>query len=63
MNLVLKNAREQVQLSQLEMARKMCISERAYQNYEANKREPKVRLAIRIAEVLNSTVEELFKQV
>lgn len=60
MNTALKKARERSGLTQVEAAEKANVSYRAYQNYEAEEREPKVSAAIRIARALNSTVEALF---
>lgn len=60
MNLALKKAREMAGLTQVQIAQKTKIAESTYQNYELNKREPGVRTAIRIAQALSSTVEELF---
>lgn len=56
----LRVARERSGKTQAEVAQIADIAERAYQNYEYDKREPGVRTAIRIARALNSTVEELF---
>lgn len=58
----LKTQREKMDLTQVQVARKVQISESAYQNYEAGKRLPNVRTAIKIAQALNSTVEKLFKE-
>lgn len=60
MNTALKQARERANLTQVEAAEKAQVSYRAYQNYEAEEREPKVKAAIRIAHTLGTTVEELF---
>lgn len=59
-NIVLKKAREEKSLTQLQIARIAGISELAYQNYESGKRIPRADIAIRIAEALQSTVEALF---
>lgn len=56
----LKKTREEQGLTQVEIAKKVNISESAYQNYEANKRTPNVHTAQLIAQTLNTTVEELF---
>lgn len=57
----LKEAREKIPgLTQVEVAIKAGISDRAYQNYEAGERIPRADVAKRIAKALNSTVEELF---
>lgn len=59
-NTKLKEKREKTGLTQVEVAEKAGISERAYQNYEAGKRLPNVQTAILIAKALKSTVEKLF---
>ena len=47
--------------TQAQMAKDAGISEVAYQLYEYGKREPGVKTAIRIADALGTTVEEIFK--
>lgn len=56
----LKKYREQQGLTQSEIASKANLSQRSYQNYENGTREPKVRIANRLAKLLNTTVETLF---
>ncbi len=56
----LKEARKKAGLMQVEVAKKAKISERAYQYYESGERLPDVLTALIIADILNSTVEELF---
>jgi len=56
----LRAAREQSGKTQAQVAKEAQISETQYQNIEYSKSEPGVRTAIRIARVLNKTVEELF---
>lgn len=53
-------AREKRGLTQVQVAEKSRISVGAYQRYEYGDRKPGVDIAIRIAKILNSTVEELF---
>lgn len=60
MNIKLRAARESFGMTQAQVAQKAAITERAYQNYEYNKREPNVQTALRIAKALGSTVEDLF---
>lgn len=48
----LKRTREKCKLLQEEVAKKVGISWRAYQNYESGDRKPKSDVAIRIADVL-----------
>lgn len=47
-------------MTQADVARLSNITERSYQRIEQGDQEPGVRRAIKIAKVLNSTVEELF---
>lgn len=56
----LRAAREASGKTQAQVAKEAQVAERLYQDYEYDKCEPGVRTAIRIARVLNSTVEELF---
>lgn len=60
MNMELRAAREQSGKTQAQVAKETGIAEAAYQRYEYDKVEPRVRTAIRIARALDSTVEELF---
>ena len=61
MNMQLRAAREQSGKTQAQVAREANIAERLYQDYEYDKREPGVRTAIRIANVLGVTdLRELF---
>lgn len=46
--------------TQAQVAKEAEIAERAYQNYEYDKREPSVRTANRIARAVNSTTEYLW---
>lgn len=56
----LRAAREQSGKTQAQVAKEANVGERLYQDYEYDKREPGVRTAIRLARVLDSTVEALF---
>lgn len=56
----LKTQRKTAQLTQEAVAKRAGISYRAYQNYESGDRVPNVYAALKIADALNSTVEELF---
>ena len=60
MNAKLKAARKASGKTQAQVAKESGIAEVAYQMYEYGKREPRVRTAIRIAQTLDATVEELF---
>lgn len=53
----LRAAREASGKTQAQVAKEANIAERAYQNYEYDKREPGVRTANRIARAVNSTTE------
>lgn len=60
MNFKLRNAREEAQLTQSEVAQKALISTMSYQRYEAGERTPNVHTAIRIADLLGVDVKDLF---
>ncbi len=62
MGTLLKKAREELQLTQKEVANRTGISERLYQYYECGEREPRAGTAIKIAQALNSSVEALFSK-
>lgn len=57
----LKKRREELSLTQKQVADTLDMSIRLYQYYESGQRQPNVQTAIRIAEVLKTTVEKLFK--
>ncbi len=59
-NSKLYEAREKCGFTQVEVAKKANITERAYQNYEAGMRIPRADVAVRIARAVKSTVEKLF---
>lgn len=54
-------ARQRLGLTQQETAKEAKVSLRAYQNYENEGQTPNARTAIRIADALASTVENLFR--
>lgn len=56
----LKIIRESKNLKQTEIAQKVGISVMSYFRYETGEREPKARIAIKIAKALDTTVEDLF---
>lgn len=56
----LKMRREELSLTQKQVADMAKVNIRLYQYYEADRREPSVRTAKRIAEALKTTVEKLF---
>ena len=57
----LQATREKSGKTQAQVAKDAGISEQAYQRYEYGKREPGVKTALRIADALGTTVEEIFK--
>lgn len=56
----IKARREQLGLTQKQVADKVGIAESQYQGYENGRHMPTVQLAIKIAQILNTTVEKLF---
>lgn len=60
MNTKLKAARERAGKTQSEVAKLAHISHNHYQNIEYGKHAPSVRTAIRIAQILGTTVEKIF---
>lgn len=59
-NTKLIDKRRDCGLTQVEVAKRAKIANRAYQNYENGKRTPRADVAIRIARAVDSSVEELF---
>lgn len=59
MNL-LKAKREELHFTQKQVAERAEMTLRTYQSYELELRVPNVFAALRLAEALNSTVQELF---
>lgn len=60
MNVNLRAAREASGKTQAQVAKEAGVTERTYQYYEADEKEPGVRTAIRIARAVNSTAEALW---
>lgn len=58
----LKEKRIALGLKQREAAERIGISQSEYQAYEADKRVPNARFAIRFADALETTVEELWRE-
>lgn len=56
----LKKRREELSLTQKQVADATKVSIRLYQYYEKDEKEPGVRTAKRIAAALKTTMEELF---
>lgn len=56
----LSSRRKELKLTQLQIANAIGISESHYQSYEYGLHIPSVYVAIRLAQVLQTTVEELF---
>lgn len=53
--------REQLQLTQKDVAESVDLLTQAYQRYEYGSRAPSVTIALKIARALDTTVEELFE--
>lgn len=56
----LRKRREELKLTQKQVAERIGIAERAYQRYEQTSRLPNVKIGIKIAKALETTVEELY---
>lgn len=56
----LKSRRKALGLTQREVSERIGMSASAYHAYEADKRTPNARLAIRFARALETSVEELW---
>ncbi len=56
----LKELRKNLGITQAQVAQKVGVSERLYQDYEYGKVVPNAHTAVLIAKALNSTVEQLF---
>lgn len=59
MAITMKAARANVNLSQIEMARRLNISKNTYQNYESYKTIPDIEIAKRFAAICNLTVDDI----
>lgn len=57
----LKSRREELNLTQKQVAERIGIKEQQYQFYEYGKTIPNVIIGIRLAEALQTTVEALYK--
>ncbi len=55
----LKECRKEKGLTQMQVAIYSDITERAYQNYELNRREPKIEILVRIAELYEVSLDYL----
>lgn len=62
-NIKLIEQRNKTGLTQVEVAEKAEIKERAYQNYEAGERIPRADVAIRIADALGVKSLRQFKEI
>lgn len=62
MNTRLKTTRQQLGLTQEEVAKKAQITTVSYQRIEYGTQRPSLKTALLIAKTLNSTVEELFAE-
>ena len=59
----LRDRRDELGLTQAEVAAKSGIHLRDYQRYECGKQKPSVQTAIRIANTLERSVESLFNNI
>lgn len=55
----LKMIRKEKGMTQIEVASKICISERHYQAYEAGKHEPPLSVLLRLADVFDVSCDYL----
>lgn len=58
-NQKLRELRKTINLTQKDAAKKLGVSERAYQHYEAGTREPNIETLIRLSAILNVSLDEL----
>ena len=58
----IKKRREELKLTQRQVAERATLREAQYQKYEYGETLPNVLTAIRIAEALDTTVESLYKR-
>ena len=59
-NKLLKNHRLSKNLTQKELAKQLNISERHYRYIESGKRNPSIKLALRLCEILEIDLADLF---
>lgn len=57
----IKEFRTRKKLSQLELAKKMNVKQNTISEWENDRRVPNIRKAIKLAEMLDTTVEKLYK--
>ena len=58
-NIVLKELRKEKKLTQTELASKLNISQKSYSNWESGKAEPTLDNIIKLANILDTTTDEL----
>ena len=58
-NIVLKELRKEKKLTQTELATKLNISQKSYSNWESGKAEPTLDNIIKLANILDTTTDEL----
>ncbi len=58
-NTVLKELRKEKKLTQTELASKLDISQKSYSNWESGKAEPTLDNIIKLANILDTTTDEL----
>lgn len=57
----IKEFRTRKKLSQLELAKKMNVKQNTISEWENDRRASNIRKAIKLAEILDTTVEQLYK--
>lgn len=57
----IKQYRSENKITQSELAEELNVSQNTISQWETDIREPNIRKAIELAEVLNTTVEKLYK--
>ena len=60
MKILLKQRRQELKLTQKQVAERANLAESVYQRYERGDTMPLIGMAIRIAKALETTVEELY---
>ena len=62
MNMKFKKYREKINKTQKEIAELIGVTTQTYQNYELGKREPDFETLIKIADIFNASLDELFSR-
>lgn len=59
MNISIKKLRKLKKISQQELAKKLYLSQRTISSYENGEREPSLETIVKLAEILNCSIEEV----